>query len=76
MIKTLKNLPWKRIGTMALGAIGVYTSSGGTLPAWVAGVAGLVAGTAVNAEKIMAKRKKPSGPFASVDAAAKVERMR
>jgi hypothetical protein len=75
-MNALKNINWKRIGTMALGAIGVYTSSGGTLPPWVAGVAGLIAGTAVNAEKVMAKRKRPASPFDSVDAASKVERMR
>lgn len=76
MIKQLKNLPWKRIGTIALGAVGVLEANGHALPSWVAGVAGLVAGTAVNAERIMAKRKSPSNPFDSVDAATKVERMR
>jgi hypothetical protein len=76
MMKLLKSINWKRIGTIAVGAVGVYESAGGTLPSWVMGVAGLIAGTAINAEKVMAKRNTPSNPFSTVDAQEKVDRLK
>jgi hypothetical protein len=76
MIKTLKNLNWKRIIPILIGAGGVVESLGGTLPPWVAVVGAYIAGGVTPLERIVAKRKKPASPFDSVDSAAKVERMR
>ncbi|MDX2253304.1 MAG: hypothetical protein NW202_13545 [Nitrospira sp.] len=72
----IKNINWRRLGTIAAGAVGAATAQGIALPWWVTFLSGALAGAAVNAEKVMAKRKKPSNPFDSVDAATKVEKMK
>ena len=76
MKKFIRSIPWKRVATIAVGAVGVYESSGGTLPSWVSGLAGLIAGTAINAERFMAKRNTPSAAFDSELAETKVERLK
>ena len=55
-MKRLRNLPWKRIATILVGIVGVIEANGGGLPPWVNAVAGLIAGTAINAERVMANK--------------------
>jgi hypothetical protein len=67
-------LPWKRIIGLVVGAAPIVASVTDTAPPWV-GVAGAgIVGLAVNAERIFAKRAKPS-MFDVAAAREKVDRM-
>lgn len=66
---------WKRIITFVGGAAPVIGSLLGFLPPWVGTVGGIVAGVAVNAEKLMAKRAAGAPTFDAGAAEAKVARM-
>jgi hypothetical protein len=76
MKKLIKDVNWKRIGLIATGITSGAAAHGIALPWWVTLISGTVAGVAINGERIVAKRKTPSNPFDSVDAATKVERLR
>lgn len=66
---------WKRIASIATGAAGVIGWASDYLPSWVGVVGGVVAGVAVNAERIMAKRASGAPTFSTPAAEAKVARM-
>lgn len=76
MKKFLKSVNWKRLVPILVGTGGIVDSLGGTVPPWLTALSGVIAGAAINAERIVAKRKTPSNPFDSVDAAAKVEKIK
>ena len=79
VMQTLKSLPWKRILVMLFGAGGIVEAVGGSLPpTWQAPLAvlgGFVGGVAINAERVMAKRKTPAAPFDVAAAREKLEKM-
>jgi len=76
MKKFIKNVNWKRVLPLLIGTGGIVDSLGGAIPPWLAALSGVIAGAAINAERIVAKRETPSNPFDSVDAAEKVEKMK
>jgi hypothetical protein len=66
---------WRRIIAVIAGAAPAIASLADYAPPWVGMIGGIVAGAAINAEKIMAKRAKGAPTFDAAAAEGKTARL-